>query len=924
MNTENKKIFLIDAMALIYRAHFAFIRNPRINSKGINTSASFGFTNSLIEIIQKERPTHIIVAFDTYEPTFRHLAFEEYKANRDGQPEDITQAIPQIKKIIQAFNIPIIELPGYEADDIIGTIAYKLEKQDYKIYMMTPDKDFGQLVKENIYLYRPGNMFKQTEILDEKAILKKWNIKNVNQITDIIGLWGDASDNIPGVPGIGEKTSKKLIQEFGTIENLLNNIHTLKGKLKENLIKYSKQALDSKKLGTIDTQVPLKFKTEDAKYKEPNKNKLLKIFQELEFKTIIKRLYGATIKEQQQIDFSNSQNSTYKNLIKENEDFDFKINNINTTKHKYIIVNNINELQTLINKLSKQKEISLKVLGSNSNPHKAKLFGVAFSFKNNEAYYIHLPQKSKELNEYKNKLESILDNPKILKIGENIKYDIILLKRNQLNIKGPLCDIVIAHYLIEPDIKHDIPTMANMYIKYDLSHSEYFINENENINKENLNIIKENISEFADLILQIKNKLIPKLKIEEVEYLFWNIEMPLVQVLSNMELNGVTIDKQSLANLEIEIKEDLLNIEQKIYELAGEHFKINSPKQLGHILFDKMKLLENPQKTKGGQYATGENILTQLAPIHPIAKYLIQYKALSKLNSTYVHALPNMISKEDGKIHTTYNQAIVATGRLSSTDPNLQNIPIRSTRGKEIRKAFISSDPDFKIMSADYSQIELRIMASFSKAKHMIQAFKENKDIHIMTASKIFHVNEEDVTSDMRAKAKTVNFGIIYGISGFGLSKILEIRRRDAFEIINEYFKEFPDIKIYMDKVIEKAKQDGYVKTLLGKKRILKDINSRNATIRKYAERNAINSPMQGTQSEMIKLAMVNIFNWMKKQKLKSKMIMQVHDELIFEVHKDEIDLMKIQVEKLMKNSLKLEVPIEVNIGIGENWLEAH
>ncbi len=924
MQNSNKNFFLIDTMALIYRSHFAFIRNPRINSKGINTSASFGFLTSLLEIIQKEKPSYLTVAFDTPEPTFRHLEFSDYKAKRDAQPEDITLAIPQIKKIIKALNIPIIQKPGYEADDIIGTLAYKIKKEGYKIYMMTPDKDFGQLVQKNIYLYKPAYMQSKIEILDENAILKKWNIKNVNQITDIIGLWGDASDNIPGVPGIGEKTSKKLIQEYQSLENLLKNSDKLKGKLKENLIKYSKQALDSKRLGTIDTNVPIKFKIEEAKYQEPNKTELLNILQELEFKTIIKRLYGASIEQQQRMDFGkSSQTSIFENIVKENKDYQFKINNIINTKHKYSIINNSNDFKKLIKLLSKQNQISIKVLGTDSNPHKSKLLGIAFSFKSNEAYYIHFNEKI-NLQEYIKEFEYILNNEKILKIGENIKNDIILLKKNKIKIKGPFFDNIIAHNIIEPDIKHDINTMANMYIKYEPMETHIYIKGNEIINKNNLNEIKENICEFVDITLQIKNKLVSKLKIEKIEKLFWEVEMPLVEVLADMELNGVTINKEELYQLSLDINEDLLKLEKKIYELAGENFKINSPKQLGYILFDKMKLLENPIKTKGGQYATGESILSNLTSIHPIANFLIEYKMLSKLKSTYVEALPAIVSKEDDKIHTTYNQAIVATGRLSSTEPNLQNIPIRNIRGKEIRKAFIPSNLDCKIMSADYSQIELRIMASFSNDKHMIKAFKDDKDIHLMTASKIFHVKEEEVTSDMRAKAKTVNFGIIYGISGFGLAKILQIRRRDAHIMIQDYFKEFPDIKTYMDKIIEKARKNGYVKTLLGRKRVLNDINSRNSNVRKYAERNAINSPLQGTQAEMIKVAMVNIDNWMKKEKLKSKMIMQVHDELVFEIHKDEISLMQKNIKKLMSNAIKINVPIKVNIAIGENWLEAH
>ncbi|MCP3659900.1 MAG: DNA polymerase I [Bacteroidetes bacterium] len=923
MNLSNKKLFLIDAMALIYRSHFAFIRNPRINSKGINTSASFGFINSIIEIIQKERPSHIIVAFDTPKPTFRHLEFKEYKAKRDAQPEDITIAIPQIKNIIKAFNIPIIEKDGFEADDIIGTIAYKIKNSGYEVYMMTPDKDFGQLVAKNVYIYKPGYLQKQTEILKEEDILNKWGIKNVKQITDIIGLWGDSSDNIPGVPGIGEKTSKRLIQQYDSIENLLKNTDKLKGKIKENLIQYSKQAQDSKKLGTIDTNVPIKLELDKSEYTQPNTKQLLEILKELEFKTIIKRLFGSTVEQQQKLEFDKNSSKIADEIIKENQNQNFKINNLHNTKHKYILINDLEGFLSLYSKLLKQKEISFKVLGNNPNPHFSDLLGISFSFNPKNGFYIHF-NKNLIIDDTIKKLTEIFNNEKILKISENLKYDLIILKKHGINISKNLFDNLIAHYLIEPDLNHDINTMSNMYLKYETQEIINYIKGNDLLNKNTLENIKENKCEFSDISLQIKHKLQSKLKIEKVEDLFCNIEMPLVSVLAEMELNGVNIDTENLNELSHEINSDIKQLEQKIYEMAGETFNINSPKQLGYILFEKLKLSENPIKTKGGQFATGENILNDLISIHPIAKLLIQYKTLSKLKSTYVDALPLLVSKDDGKIHTTYNQAIVATGRLSSTDPNLQNIPIRNKRGKQIRRAFIPSNPNFKIMAADYSQIELRIMAAFSNDQHMINAFKEGKDIHLMTASKIFNVSEKDVTSDMRAKAKSVNFGIIYGISAFGLSKILNIRRKEAHEIIQAYFKEFPDIKTYMDKIIIKAHEDGYVKTLLGRKRILNGINSRNSNVRKYAERNAINSPLQGTQAEMIKLAMVNIHDWMIKEKLKSKMIMQVHDELVFEVHNQEIDIMKKNITKLMENTLKIKVPIKVNISIGENWLDIY
>ncbi len=999
------KFFLIDAMALIYRAYFAFIRVPMVNSKKINTGCIFGFTNALLEILTKEKPSHIVVAFDLYEPTFRQVEYSEYKANRPPQPEDISKAIPIIKDIIRAFNIPIVELAGYEADDIIGTIVSKIAPKTSNIYIVTPDKDLGQLiVDDNIFMYIPKTRIKPTTILGTKEILKKWDIQDVKQITDIIGLWGDASDNIPGVPGIGEKTAAKIIKEFGSLEEAINNVDKIKGKVGKNLFEYAEQALYSKKLGTIYTDVPLEFDEEEAKYTNFHKNKLLLLFEDLEFGSIIRRLFP---------DKSLSKNNVQKNLFEPSRDgFITQVSSIHKSEKQNFteeisklnvkVIIDDKELDDAIKVLSGVDKISVHTRRSHKNPHNAKLLGIAISTAT-DAFYIPYISMNEILNK---KLNDILGDDKVLKIGAYIKYNIVLLARNNIRLRGPFFDVSIASYILNPQVGIDLASLSKFYLNYELPISEALTtlsspsNPSDNSSHAKYKLDYKNIAKQTHIIIYIYSKLQNLAKEAHNDALFQNIEMPLIEVLATIELNGVSIDTDYLKKLSKDFTEDLQILESKIYKISGEKFNINSPKQLGIILFDKLKLLENPPKTKSGQYSTGEAILNQIIDKNKksnkdtilvtnekfskcleetiikgdlssnfkyfwyIAQYLIDYKMMAKLLSTYVNALPKIVGNTDKRIHTTFNQTGVSTGRLSSTDPNLQNIPIRTEQGKKIRKAFVPQNFDFRILSADYSQIELRLMASFANDKHMIEAFKNNLDIHKITASKIFKIKEKDITKEMRYQAKAVNFGIIYGISAFGLAKILKIPRGDASEIIKAYFYEFTGIKDYMEDIVEKAKQQGFVTTIFGRKRFLPNINSKNATIRKYDERNAINSPLQGSQAEIIKIAMINIQKWLKNNPaLKSKMILQIHDELVFEVHKEEIDIVRKNVISMMESAgtveadtgtnrtntgaadyasfldktdskfdkiessnkrdcIPLKVPLKVNVSIGPNWLE--
>jgi DNA polymerase-1 len=939
MSKPDHKLFLLDAFALIYRAHFAFSKAPRITSKGLNTSAVFGFTNTLLEVLQKEKPTHIGVAFDTSAPTFRHTAYTEYKSQRQAQPEDITLAIPYVKKLVKAFGIPVLMLDGYEADDVIGTIAKRAAREGFEVFMMTPDKDYGQLVEEHVYLYKPSFMGKGIEIMGVPEVLARWGIKRIDQVVDMLGLQGDAVDNIPGIPGVGEKTAQKLIEEYDTIENLIANADKLKGKQKENVLQHAQQALLSKQLATIDINVPVPFEAEELRCSDPNKEELIHLLDELEFRTIKKRIFGeetpavpATTKQfasksmgQTSLSFELDFDPA---LVTEEKPIESNRENIHTVVHQYHVIDTPELRQMLIEHLSRQDEFCFDTETDNLDATEANLVGLAFSYYKNEAYYIPIPPDQKEAQAIIDEFKPLLENPAIGKVGQNMKYDIIVLKNYGVAVNGKIFDTMLAHYLIEPDMRHNINILAETYLNYTMVPIESLIGKKgksqSNMSEVEIEKIAEYAGEDADITLQLKEVFVPMLKENKMDKLFHEVENPLVPVLASMEKNGVKVDTAALSELSKTLEIDMKMREDKIFELAGVPFNIGSPKQLGEVLFDRMKLDPKAKKTKTGQYATGEDILSKLEADHEIISHILDYRELQKLKSTYIDALPALISFRDGRIHTSFNQAVTATGRLSSTNPNLQNIPIRTERGKEIRKAFVPHSGEYTILSADYSQIELRIMASFSKDQTMIEAFQQGIDIHTSTASKVFKVPLSDVTGDMRRKAKTINFGIIYGISAFGLGARLNISRKEAAEIIEAYFEQFPAVKKYMDDSIQKARECEYAETLLGRRRYLRDINSRNMTDRGFAERNAINAPIQGTAADMIKLAMIRIHDWLTKEKLQSKMILQVHDELVFDAHKGEIDLLQKTVEEIMKHALPLEVPMEIGLGTGNNWLEAH
>ena len=932
MAKPEKKLFLLDAMALIFRAHFAFSKNPRINSKGLNTGVVLGFTNSLIEIINKEKPTHIGVAFDMPGPTFRHKMFEEYKAHREEAPEDIKIGIPIVKELVECFNIPVIGMSGYEADDIIGTLAKKASKNGFEVFMMTPDKDYAQLVEEHIYLYKPAYMGNAVDILGVDEVLKKFDIAGVDQVRDILGLQGDASDNIPGIPGIGAKTAVKLLKEFGSVENLVANSDKLKGKQKENVENFGQQGILSKELATIVLDVPVEFDEKSLEYNGFDEEKLKTLFEELEFRNLAKRVFGASstgiVKPE------NAQLSMFGSApapdIKEDEEIKEEVEkkNLYNTIHDYHLIDTPELIKKLISYLEIQDEFCFDTETTSVDAREAELVGISFSYVPGEAYYIPIPEDQDKAMEIAGFFKPVLENESIGKIGQNIKYDIMVLKNYGVGVKGKLFDTMLAHYLFEPDTRHNMDVLAENYLNYTPVSIQTLIGKKGtkqgSMRDAEVEKVVQYAGEDADITLQLKHKFEKLVKEKGIEKLLFDLEIPLVNVLADMEYEGIKVDEATLKKLSTELTVSSEAVEKEIYEIARVKFNIASPKQLGAVLFEKLKLIDKPKKTKTGQYATGEEILAGLANEHPIASKILDFRELQKLKSTYVDALPALISKKDGRIHTSYNQAVAATGRLSSTNPNLQNIPIRTAKGREIRKAFIPRDKDFILMSADYSQIELRIMAAFAKDESMIEAFKNGRDIHAATASKIFKVLIEDVDDDMRRKAKTANFGIIYGISAFGLSQRLGIPRREATDIIDTYFTEFSAVKTYMDKVINDAREKEYVETILGRKRYLRDINSKNATMRGFSERNAINAPIQGSAADMIKVAMINIHSWMKKEQLKSRMILQVHDELVFDVHNSEKKLLEQKIPEFMKSAIELEVPMEVGLGFGQNWLEAH
>ncbi|MEJ7643266.1 MAG: DNA polymerase I [Chryseolinea sp.] len=911
MTRPDKKLFLLDAYALIYRAHFAFTKTPRINSRGINTSVAFGFTMTLLEVLQKQKPTHIAVAFDTTAKTFRDELFSEYKATRQATPEDVRTGIPIVKEIIRGFNIPILEMDGFEADDIIGTIASQACTKGFEVFMMTPDKDFGQLVNECVFLYKPAYMGNAVDILGAKEVCEKWDIDNVGQVIDVLGLQGDSSDNIPGIPGFGPKTAAVLLKKYGSVENIVAHASELKGKQKDLVMQFGEQAILSKKLATIVTDVPVAFDENALKYSGPDQDKLKPIFNELEFKNISARAFNETPAPlEAPRPAQNSQLSMFGPTDGAEPVNTAETKNLGSIPVQYSRIETLQQIASLAEKFRDRIVLAIDSLTDDAANFDFRLTGLALSSREGEAFYIPL-EDAGQVKNLLGGLSDMLANPRVMKVGFNIKATILALKKYGIEVNGALFDPMLAHYLIEAEASHDIAILCSQYLNYTLI-------------APGTASAQERMCERADQVFQLRKTLQAELEKRRHSKLMSDTEMPLVSVLAAMEYEGVNIDTAALAKMSEELRFESERVQREIFQLAGAEFNIGSPKQLGEILFDRLKLIEKPKKTKTGQYATGEDVLTGLAPKHDIAKKILDFREYEKLRSTYVDALPKMISKSDGRVHTDYRQALAVTGRLSSNNPNLQNIPIRTEKGRLIRKAFISRGEDYLFMSADYSQIELRIAASFAQDATMIDAFRNKRDIHTTTAAKVFKVELEKVTPDMRRKAKEVNFGILYGSTAFGLAQNLGIARSEAAEIIQSYFTEFGAIKRFMDDSINNAREKEFVETLLGRRRYLRDINSRNVTTRGFAERNAINAPIQGSAADIIKIAMVNIHNWLCKEKLKSRMIMQVHDELVFDLHKDEVNIVKPHVIKLMRHAVCLEVPMEVEVGIGSNWLEAH
>ncbi|WP_418359076.1 DNA polymerase I [Sphingobacterium detergens] len=931
-----KKLFLLDGMALIYRAYFALSKTPRITSTGLNTGAIMGFTNTLLEVLKNQQPSHIAVVFDTAAPTARHIEFEAYKAHREKMPEDLSASIPYIYRLIEGFNIPIITMDGYEADDIIGTLAKKAEQENFQVYCMTPDKDFGQLVSDNIFIYKPARMGNGAEVQGVKEILEKWEVTDVNQVIDILGLWGDAVDNIPGIPGIGEKTAKKLVQEFGSVEGIIANADKLKGKLRENVENFAEQGLISKKLATILLDVPVDLSEKALELEDPNKDILEPLFAELEFRTLGKRVFGddfsileknAPVNGQMDLFATQTTTNTTSTAIEVSSE-NIVLKNIHNTTHEYTLVDTTEEQEKLAKELNSKSSFCFDTETTGLDANLADIVGLSFSFEIGKAYYIPTPANREEAQRIVDIFKSVLENPAIEKIGQNIKYDILLLARYGVKVQGALFDTMLAHYLIDPDTRHGMDVLAENYLNYTPVSITELIGEKGkkqgNMRDVDFEKIKEYAAEDADITLQLKNIFHPLLVETDTLKLAQDVEFPLVYVLAEIERNGVKVDVPALGEFSKTLEQDIKDLENAIFEKAGVNFNIASPKQLGEVLFDKLQLDPKAKKTKTGQYKTGEDVLLALAHKSDIVQDILNFRQLQKLKSTYVDSLPELINPETGLIHTSYNQAVAATGRLSSTNPNLQNIPIRTERGREVRKAFIPRSENNVILSADYSQIELRLIAELSKDQNMLEAFSQGHDIHRATAAKVYNMAFEEVTSEQRRNAKAVNFGIIYGQSAFGLSQNLGISRKEAADIINEYFNQYTGIKKYMSDAVESAKEKGYVETILKRRRYLRDINSANMTVRGFAERNAINAPIQGSAADLIKIAMIAIQQEIEQQGLAGKMIMQVHDELVFDVPKQEVEAFKTIILDKMTNAIKTNVPLIVEIGEGKNWLEAH
>ena len=919
-----KRLFLLDAYALIYRAYYALNRNPRINSKGLNTSAILGFANTFYEVLENEKPDYMAVVFDPKGLTFRSDIYPDYKANREKTPEDISLAIPHIKKLIEYFGVELILVENYEADDVIGTLAKKAEKEGLQVFMMTPDKDYGQLVSDNIFMMKPARMGKPAEVLGPKEICANFGISRPEQVIDFLGMSGDSVDNIPGIMGVGPVTARKLIAQFDSIENMVAHVDEIKNpKLKEKVKVAVDDALLSKRLATIELQVPVELNLKKLEVDKPNRQELQKLLNELEFRNFAKRIFA-----QANIAAAGVQTDLF-STMSDAEELDVSTwKTIENTAHQYTTADTAEKRKHLIETLKTCMAFSFDTETTGLDPAKDELVGMSFSYKPHTAVYVPLPVNREEAQRIVSEFKDVLETNNIGKIGQNLKFDIAFLNWYKIDVQGPFFDTMIAHYLLQPDMRHNMNLLAETYLNYQPVSIETLIGKKGKKQKSMRDANPEELSEYAaedaDITLQLKIYFEPLLAEKNLLDLFSQVEMPLIKILAKMENNGVNLDVPALNRFSIELATDIKRLETQIYAHAQEEFNIASPKQLGDILFGKMQITEKAKKTKTGQYSTGEDILVKLESKHPIIRNILDYRSLTKLKSTYVDALPELVSSRDHKIHTSYNQTVAATGRLSSTNPNLQNIPIRTEKGKEIRKAFVPCDQNHVLLAADYSQVELRIIASMSGDKAMIHDFKEGIDIHTATASRVYDIPLEEVSSDMRRSAKTVNFGIIYGISAFGLSERLGIARKEAAEIIKNYFEKYNGIKAYMDESIQKAKELGYVETLMGRRRYLRDINSRNAIVRGFAERNAINAPIQGSSADMIKVAMIKIDEAMKEQQLQSKMILQVHDELVFDAKKDEIEQLKVIVEKEMREALELRVPVIVEMNIGTNWLDAH
>ncbi len=923
-----KKLFLLDGHAILYRSHYAFIARPLINSKGLNTSAISGFIRTLWDIINKEKPTHLAVAFDLSGPTFRHIAFPEYKANREAQPEDITIALPIVKKIIQAFNIPIVTLEGFEADDIIGTLAKQAAKEGFTVFMVTPDKDYGQLVEEHIFMYKPSRQGNGIDILGPKEIIASWGINRVDQVIDMLGLQGDSVDNIPGVPGVGEKTAAKLLLEFDTIENLIQNADQVSGKIKEKIITFADQAILSKKLATIDIDVPVQFDEKAFRLEGFDKVQIAEIFKDLEFKSLAQSVLG--VSEKPNSLFSESEyNIPQEQATAEPKPYSVADRNIDNTEHHYQLVQSNTEIEELLNLLNQHESISFDTETTGLNATQVELVGMSFCLAESKAYYVPVPDQQIEAQNLVNRFKNILEDPSKKFIGQNIKYDMLMMRQYGVQIPKPAFDTMIAHYLLEPDARHKLDYLAQAYLNYRMVPIEELIgkrgNDQGNMRQVSLDKIKEYAGEDADMTLQLKPILEQDLIKNNLDKINVEIELPLVKVLCDVEHEGVRIDADFLNNYSVVLGAQILDAEKLIYQKAGTRFNIASPKQVGDVLFDKLKIPYKWKKTATNQYSTDEDKLSELSEEHEIVRDILEHRKLSKLKSTYVDTLPLLINPKTGRVHSSFNQARAATGRLSSENPNLQNIPIKGEAGKEIRKAFIPRNSEYILLSADYSQIELRLIAEISKEEAMMDAFIKAQDIHRATAAKVYGVPYDEVTSDQRRNAKTVNFSILYGAGSTNISRQLGIPRNEAKELIDQYFKTYNGLKTYMGSVVEAARKDGFVQTMLGRKRVLRDINSKNALARSVAERVAINTPIQGTAADLIKLAMIHIHQKFGELNCKSKMILQVHDELVFDVHRDELVMIKEIVEYEMKHAIpNLTVPIEVGMGTGENWLEAH